>query len=513
MENISYFYAASAYEAPEALELVPLQINFKLFSTLNWRKLSSKTAMGFLTVALSLSVISVAGQTIAAEKVGSKGAEVVAIQRCLKGQGYLQGKVDGYFGPMTKKAVTNYQKANNLTADGIVGTRTVQKLKSDCSSSTPSYNNSSILKKGSRGSAVKTLQDNLRKLGVYNQKSTAYYGPVTKNAVINFQKSQGLKSDGIVGPNTQAKIQAALTNSKNPTTNGRSTQYSTLRVGSRGSQVTSLQQRLQQLGYFKGNPTGYFGPITKNAVISFQKSQGLKADGIVGSQTWNALRNPQQPNTGQGGQYSVILRRGDSGSKVRELQKRLNIKVDGLFGSGTEVAVKRFQKSKGLPETGVVDFRTWDKLPKISTKSQYCANRPTLSYGAKGEHVTYLQKRLRDWGYFSGNPTSYFGPGTEAAVKRFQQTKELYPDGVVSKSTWKALDNKHCSNGQRYVVVVPLTISEVFDRVRLFVPSATVNNSSLGRYVNAGEFTNHNEAKQLNKTLRDNGLDARVVYM
>ena len=506
MENISYFYAASAYEAPEDIEFVPLQINFNFLPRLNWKKFSSQTAMGFLMVALSLSVISAAGEAMAAEKVGSKGAKVVAIQRCLKNKGYLKGKVDGYFGAMTKKAVTNYQKANNLVADGIVGTRTAQKLNSHCSSSNSSSTNSSILKQGSRGSAVKKLQDNLRTLGVYNSRSTGYYGPVTKNAVISFQKSKGLKADGIVGPNTQAKIQAAL-NGK-----GNSASSSILRVGSRGSQVTSLQQRLKQLGYFKGNPTGYFGRITKNAVISFQRSQGLKTDGIVGSNTWKALRNP---SGGRGGDGSVILRRGDSGVKVRKLQRGLNIKVDGLFGPATEAAVKKFQRRNGLPATGIVDSRTWAKLSQqVSTpptSPATCINRPTLSYGARGSHVTYLQKRLRDWGYFSSNPTGYFGPGTEASVKRFQQAKELYPDGIVSKRTWEALESTgKCA--KRYTVTVPLTSPGILRRVRSFAPNATVNNSRLGKYVNAGNFASYNRAKKLNQTLRNNGLDARVVY-
>ncbi|MDJ0773695.1 MAG: peptidoglycan-binding protein [Mastigocoleus sp. MO_167.B18] len=509
MENISYFYAASAYEAPEGFELIPLQININFFPALNWQKLSSKTAMGFLTVALSLSVISAAGEAIAAEKIGSKGAEVVAIQRCLKNQGYLQGKADGYFGPTTKKAVISYQKANSLVADGIIGTRTAQKLKSDCFSSNSSSTNSRILKQGSRGSAVTKLQDNLRILGFYNNKSTGYYGPITKNAVISFQKSQGLKQDGIVGSNTQAKIQAALQGKGN----GSSTSYSsTLRVGSRGSQVTSLQQRLKELGYFKGNTTKYFGPITKNAVINFQKSQGLKPDGIVGVKTWNALRNPKT-NTGQGDKYPVILRRGDSGSNVRKLQRLLNINTDGLFGPGTEAAVKRFQRANRLPITGVVDSRTWDKLTKTSPKPVSCINRPTISYGAKGKDVTYLQKRLRDWGYFSSNPTGYFGPKTEAAVRRFQQAKELYPDGVVSKNTWKALGNTGCTTTKFHAVVVPLTVPEILERVRSFAPNATVYNYRLGRYVSAGKFTNYYTAKELNDRLRNNGLDARIVYM
>lgn len=513
MENISYFYAASAYEAPEDLELVSLQINLQLFPTLNWKKLSSKTAMGFLTVALSLSVLSTAGQAMAAEKVGSKGTEVVAIQRCLKGQGYLKGKTDGYFGPMTKKAVTSYQKANNLTADGIVGIRTAQKLKSDCYSSNSFSTSSSTLKVGSRGYAVKVLQDNLRTLGLYNNKSTAYYGPITKNAVISFQRSKGLKQDGIVGPNTQAKIQTALKGKDNSS----STAYSsTLRVGSKGSQVTSLQQRLKELGYFKGNTTKYFGPITKNAVINFQRANGLKTDGIVGQNTWNVLRRGKPITPSKDSKYT-ILRRGDSGPKVRELQNRLKIKADGLFGLGTESAVKKFQSSKKLPVTGVVDYRTWKELPgnPVITKPPVCTNRPIISYGAKGEHVTYLQKRLRDWGYFSGNPTGYFGPGTEASVKRFQQAKELYPDGIVNKRTWEAIGNtgKCATQTKLYTVVVPLTVPEILERVRSFAPSATVYNSRLGEYVSAGKFSSYYRAKEFSERLRDRDLNARVVYM
>ena len=441
MENISYFYAFSAYEAPEDIELIPLKINCQLFSGLNWKKLSGKTAMGFLTVALSLSVLSAAGEAMAAEKVGSKGTEVVAIQRCLKDLGYLKSKADGYFGPITKKAVSSYQAKNNLVVDGIVGARTAQKLKSDCSSSSKSTSTTtSLLKQGSRGSAVTKLQDNLKSLGFYNNKSTGYYGPITKNAVIKFQKSQGLKADGIVGSNTQAKIQAEL---KARGKDNKTPYSSILRIGSKGSQVTSLQQRLKELGYFKGNTTKYFGPITKKAVIDFQRAKGLTADGIVGPKTWNAL--------------------------------------------------------KGI------------KYPEI--KDPLCINRPTISYGAKGEHVTYLQKRLRDWGYFSSNPTGYFGPKTEAAVRRFQQAKELYPNGVVGKRTWKALGDPGCANTKFYTVVVPLTVPEILERVRSFAPNATVHNSRLGKYVSAGKFENYYRAKQLNDRLRNNGLDARVVYM
>jgi cell wall-associated NlpC family hydrolase len=61
---------------------------------------------------------------------------------------------------------------------------------------------------------------------------------------------------------------------------------SLLREGSRGNEVTKLQQVLYNKGYIKkSHITGYYGPITREAVKKFQRDNGLKADGIVGKNT------------------------------------------------------------------------------------------------------------------------------------------------------------------------------------------------------------------------------------
>ncbi len=59
--------------------------------------------------------------------------------------------------------------------------------------------------------------------------------------------------------------------------------------GSRGSEVTQIQQRLAELGYDPGAADGIYGARTQNAVIAFQRDQGLDADGIVGKNTLAAL--------------------------------------------------------------------------------------------------------------------------------------------------------------------------------------------------------------------------------
>jgi hypothetical protein len=64
-----------------------------------------------------------------------------------------------------------------------------------------------------------------------------------------------------------------------------------LSQGSRGSAVSQLQKDLTTLGFYQRSIDGWFGPYTHDAVISFQKSQGLKRDGIVGPITKKALNN------------------------------------------------------------------------------------------------------------------------------------------------------------------------------------------------------------------------------
>ncbi|MEN6463382.1 MAG: peptidoglycan-binding protein [Syntrophomonas sp.] len=64
---------------------------------------------------------------------------------------------------------------------------------------------------GSRSSAVSQLQTDLTELGFYTYSIDGWFGPKTYDAVVNFQKSQGLKADGVVGPITKAALNAALT--------------------------------------------------------------------------------------------------------------------------------------------------------------------------------------------------------------------------------------------------------------------------------------------------------------
>jgi peptidoglycan hydrolase-like protein with peptidoglycan-binding domain len=145
----------------------------------------------------------------------------------------------------------------------------------------------------------------------------------------------------------------------------------TLEPGTRGTQVTGLQQRLQVHGFDPGRIDSVFGSRTEQAVRAFQQARGLEVNGIVDRGTWKLLETDPQPVATDPQPVAVaqeVLTKGTKGSKVRTLQTRLEIKgfdpgpVDGVFGSRTQAAVIAYQETKGLEVNGVVDEQTWATL-------------------------------------------------------------------------------------------------------------------------------------------------------
>ena len=99
------------------------------------------------------------------------------------------------------------------------------------------------------------------------------------------------------------------------------------KLGSRGQEVRNIQSRLKEWGYYKGSIDGVYGQQTKNAVIKFQKKNGLKADGIAGNATLSAIGLP----TSGGGSSS-------SSSNVNLLARIINGEARGETYEG-QVAV------------------------------------------------------------------------------------------------------------------------------------------------------------------------------
>jgi peptidoglycan hydrolase-like protein with peptidoglycan-binding domain len=126
------------------------------------------------------------------------------------------------------------------------------------------------------------------------------------------------------------------------------------------TRVREIQRHLRTLGLRPGPVDGLFGPATKAAVASFQRTAGLAVDGIVGPDTRRALRRASGPALGHGAGYD----HDGKSTQVRKLQRRLRTlglrpgPIDGLYGPRTAAAVARFQRARKITADGVAWFRT-----------------------------------------------------------------------------------------------------------------------------------------------------------
>ena len=140
---------------------------------------------------------------------GCTGDAVKTLQEKLNAKGFDSGNVDGIFGVKTYAAVTAFQKANGLGVDGIVGKLTWGKLYGVSPAmpvETTTVVGRPMVSYGSRGDAVRKLQELLNALGYDCGSVDGIFGSKTKAAVLAFQKANGLGADGIVGPLTWGKL-------------------------------------------------------------------------------------------------------------------------------------------------------------------------------------------------------------------------------------------------------------------------------------------------------------------
>ena len=140
---------------------------------------------------------------------GCTGDAVKTLQDKLNALGYNSGNVDGIFGAKTYAAVAAFQKANSLGVDGIVGKLTWGKLYGVSPAmpvETTTVVGRPMVSYGSRGDAVRKLQELLNALGYDCGSVDGIFGSKTKAAVLAFQKANGLGADGIVGPLTWGKL-------------------------------------------------------------------------------------------------------------------------------------------------------------------------------------------------------------------------------------------------------------------------------------------------------------------
>ncbi|MBE9226759.1 peptidoglycan-binding protein [Phormidium sp. LEGE 05292] len=340
MENLIYIHLASCQaENNEDVNFSANLDNVKSYQKINWKNIGKTAWIHLLSLVLTISTVGIATKAMAQMSQGTKGSEVAELQTNLQKLGYFDRRPTGHFGPLTKEAVIRFQQDEGITANGIVESTTLAALERKLQNNTTvaqttpepeteksaqtaepktekatqtaiDPNKQPNLRRGAAGPSVKALQQLLNDAGVYNGSIDGKFNLETAIAVRQFQRTNRLMVDGIVGPNTWAALvkggttQQALDptfnnspftngsltdNADKPVSNNRTLIQASLKIGDRGQEVKDIQQRLKALGYYKGNNTGSFGSLTKQAVTRFQKQAGLTPNGIVDSSTKAAL--------------------------------------------------------------------------------------------------------------------------------------------------------------------------------------------------------------------------------
>lgn len=171
-----------------------------------------------------------------------------------------------------------------------------------------------------------------------------------------------------------------------------STDSEYIKLGSTDERVSSIQERLKELGFFNDDITGYYGAVTEAAYMAFQSAAGLYADGIAGPEELELLFSDNAP--------------------VAEIEEEV-----------TE------------PETEDIKEET------IATEETEPAEDEETSYstGDYDDNIYDIQSELANLGYFNDDATGYFGPMTESAVTEFQTQNGLEPTGKVDKLTYAAI--------------------------------------------------------------------------
>lgn len=179
-----------------------------------------------------------AGYGASTLREGSRSDAVRLLQENLALLDYYEGNVTGSYGRLTKEAVRRFQRDNDLSADGVAGPRTFERL-------------NALLTDGS------------------GQETPVFTLPAGQTP--------------------------AGTDAKTPLENvpKLNTEW-TLRRSSRSGYVTRLQKALIVLGYYTGSADGYFGSGTEDAVRAYQQARGLQVDGVAGRATLRKINSDVQ---------------------------------------------------------------------------------------------------------------------------------------------------------------------------------------------------------------------------
>ena len=337
--------------------------------------------------------------------------------------------VNDFFDDVLENKVKAFQADNDLTVDGLVGSGTWRAL-------------FPVLEKklGTQPGAY-AMQVLLNYQNYPVGTPDGLFGTGTETVLKAYQEARQLDPDGICGEKTwqSLTLEEPFEEEVLIDQNG---DYTTIcEMGDTGNTVKQLQQRLATVYYL--NVTGTYDAATDACVRAYQQANGITANGNVGPITWNRL-------------FPILKLGRGSKDEVRALQMLLcnqkhRVLIDGIFGTGTQAAVKAYQTLRNLTSDGIVGENTWESLclatPPEGAGQYYGTGGSGASssgstiyrQGDTGAAIHQIKRRMAVEDLFTGTVNSTFDAVLTYDVKSYQASEGLRVDGLVGPATWSML--------------------------------------------------------------------------
>lgn len=481
--------------------------------------------------------------------LGNTGIAVQALQLRLRDLGYFSGDVSGLFDTDTEAAVKRFEQTYGTMQTGVATAKLQLKL---FAGNAPTYGSEeynsaviaqyAVLRPGAVGSSVYALQQRLKNLGYPLTELTGVFDEQTGQCVRLFYAAYGLAASDVANVAMQRELYADTAKAYDPSVQVLTTMTpdeegqqaaiympdgteaedtAAIALGSSGTRISQIQQRLIALGYMTGgSDTGVFDQDTQEGVNRFLSAIGLAPNGMLTTDMQEFLLSENAPAYGGEAAISAYenLNVGDSGEAVMNLQRRLvelgyaNGTPNGEYGQATISAVAFYQQCNGMEpdglatvwlqtvlfsdqaltyeqtQQGVEGFPTEEEamgeVPDGEGAESVPATTPeptpvpsaeadtlyfNLVVGSTGSAVTALQDRLVELGYLEMG-SGVYDENTRAAVLAFQAAIGVEQTGEASSSMQRYIYSKAApdasvqfeTTGDSYI---PLRLGDTGDEV------------------------------------------------